>query len=86
MIGVSAMGRLSFRKDTGDFFGTDMIVVDLRHVGMTAVCPCIFAVCEVIIDFLCIWPFHIFDATWQIASCCFEGCFISWSESFISGL
>ncbi len=54
MIGVSAMGRLSFRKDTGDFFGTDMIVVDLRHVGMTAVCPCIFAVCEVIIDFLSI--------------------------------
>ncbi len=25
-----------FRQDTGDFFGTGMIVVDLRHVGMTA--------------------------------------------------
>ncbi len=30
------MGRWSFRQDTGDFFGTGMIVVDLRHVGMTA--------------------------------------------------
>ncbi len=36
MIGVSAMGRKSFRQDTGDFFGTGMIVVDLRHAGMTA--------------------------------------------------
>ncbi len=36
MIGVSAMGRSSFRQDTGDLFGTGMIVVDLRLVGMTA--------------------------------------------------
>ncbi len=27
---------LSFRQDTGDLFGTGMIVVDLRHVEMTA--------------------------------------------------
>ncbi len=31
MIGVSAMGWLSFRQNTGDFFGTVVIVVDLRH-------------------------------------------------------
>ncbi len=36
--------------------------------------------------FLSMWPFCIFDATGQIGSCCFEGCFISWSECFISGL
>ncbi len=39
--------------------------------------PCVSAVCEVIIDFLSICPFHIFDATGKIVSCCFEGCFIS---------
>ncbi len=39
--------------------------------------PCVSAVCEVIVDFLSIWPFCIFDATGQIGSCCFEGCFIS---------
>ncbi len=36
LIGVSAMGQQLFSQDTGDFFGTGMIVVDLRHVGMTA--------------------------------------------------
>ncbi len=39
--------------------------------------PCVSAVCEVIIDFLSICPFRISDATGQIGSCCFEGCFIS---------
>ncbi len=39
--------------------------------------PRVSAVCEVIIDFSSICPFHIFDATGQIGSCCFEGCFIS---------
>ena len=29
MIGVSAMGQLTFRWDIGDFFGTGMILVDL---------------------------------------------------------
>ncbi len=33
---VSATGRQSFRQDTGDLFGTGMIGVDLRHVGMPA--------------------------------------------------
>ncbi len=36
MIGVSAMGQYSFKQDTGDFFSTGIMEVDLRHVGTTA--------------------------------------------------
>ncbi len=40
--------------------------------------PCVYAVCEVIIDFLSICPFRIFDATGQIGSCCFEFYLLIW--------
>ena len=33
MVGVSAMGRWWLRQDTGDFLGTGIMVVVLRHDG-----------------------------------------------------
>lgn len=30
---ISKMGRQSFRHDSNDFFGTGMMVVDLKHAG-----------------------------------------------------
>lgn len=35
MNGVSATGQESFTQVTNDFFGTGMIVVVLKHAGMT---------------------------------------------------
>lgn len=38
MMGIRAMGRQSFKHNTGDFFGTGMMVADLRHSGTTVWC------------------------------------------------
>lgn len=36
MIGVSATGQKSLRQDTGDFIGRGMMVVVLKHTGITS--------------------------------------------------
>lgn len=36
MIGMSTMGQLLFRQQMRDFLGTGMMMIDLKHVKMSA--------------------------------------------------